>query len=213
MKPLAKHFVNSAKVKYFTKSIVENYSVMPSSKEVKEILVSVLPNVSDIDESTLDYFESIISDATSSSDSSLTISTNIKESLCPFLESYGIITDLDAAEVFDIRHKIYNHSIINELRTIKELCDAICKRLQLADNSSGSSKPHNSSYSDTPQLLNKVVQLSEVAKNQVSEDEQATIDDLWGLLKFKKKTVFHMNYYYIVVNILVIVNILLLYEL
>ena len=80
----------------------------------------------------------------------------------------------------------------------QELCDSICKRLKLSDNS-GSSKSNGGTgsgsgsgngngsgngsgggYSDIPQLLNKVVQLSEVAKKQVSEDEQATIDDLWG---------------------------------
>ncbi len=77
-------------------------SNMPTSKEVKEVLIAVLPNVSDIDDSTLDYFESIISDITSSSDSPATIAANIKDSMSPFLESYGIITDSDAAEVFDI---------------------------------------------------------------------------------------------------------------
>jgi hypothetical protein len=79
----------------------------------------------------------------------------------------------------------------------QELCDSICKRLKLSDNS-GSSKSNGGGggsgngcgngngsgsgggYSDTLQLLSKVVQLSEVAKKQVSEDEQATIDDLWG---------------------------------
>ena len=78
----------------------------------------------------------------------------------------------------------------------QELCDSICKRLKLSDNS-GSSKSNGGGggssgsgngngngsgggYSDIPQLLSKVVQLSEVAKKQVSEDEQATIDDLWG---------------------------------
>ena len=75
---------------------------MPTSKEVKEILISVLPNNSDIDDSTLDYLESIISDITSSAESPSTISNNIKESLSPFLESYGIITDSDAAEVIDM---------------------------------------------------------------------------------------------------------------
>jgi hypothetical protein len=75
---------------------------MPTSKEVKEILISVLPNNSDIDDSTLDYLESIISDITCSAESPSTISNNIKESLSPFLESYGIITDSDAAEVIDM---------------------------------------------------------------------------------------------------------------
>ena len=75
----------------------------------------------------------------------------------------------------------------------QELCDSICKRLKLSDNSgssksngggsgsgSGNGSGSGGGYSDTLQLLNKVVQLSEVAKKQVSEDEQATIDDLWG---------------------------------
>ena len=74
------------------------------------------------------------------------------------------------------------------------MCDSICKRLKLSDNSgssksnggggsgsgSGSGNGSGGGYSDTLQLLSKVMQLSEVAKKQVSEDEQATIDDLWG---------------------------------
>lgn len=67
--------------------------------DIKEILLQVLPRDSDLDDSTLEYFESIISDICSSPDNIHGIAVSLKEALAPFLESYGIVPSIDIGEV------------------------------------------------------------------------------------------------------------------
>jgi hypothetical protein len=66
---------------------------------LRDVICSILPSDSDIDDSTLDYFESLISDIKESSECHEAAMASVKESLTPFFESYGIAPDLEAAEV------------------------------------------------------------------------------------------------------------------
>jgi hypothetical protein len=63
---------------------------------IRSILQAVLP--SEIDESTLDYFESILTDMNSENKNHFDPAT-LNETLAPFLESYGLAEDSTEAEV------------------------------------------------------------------------------------------------------------------
>jgi len=54
------------------------------------------------------------------------------------------------------------------------MCDELCRKL-------GALGFKDVEY-ETPKLLNKSVLLSDLTKNQISIEEQATIDNLWGKL-------------------------------
>lgn len=120
-------------------------------RNIKGVLKSLLP---DIDDSTEDYFESMINDTGCDK-------VSLKENLAPFLESYGLSVDLESAEA---------------------ICEQICDALGVLGL-----KEHTVKEYDEPQLLEKSIQLSKVTKDQISETEQATIDQLWGLDDVRKK--------------------------
>jgi hypothetical protein len=63
---------------------------------LNEILHADFP---DLDDSTIEYFESIIGDVKNTSGSFSSMSFAMKESLSPFLESYGLASSLEIAEV------------------------------------------------------------------------------------------------------------------
>jgi hypothetical protein len=84
---------------------------------------------------------------------------SLTETLQPFIESYGI----DNADI--ICEKIYN------------------KLDSTINNTNTSSNTDN----DTPILLEKTIQLSEMNKLLISNEEQASLDTLWGFDKIREK--------------------------
>ena len=130
---------------------------MDTSK-VRSVLGALLP---EIDESTLDYFESMVMDSTTIDREGL------KETMAPFFESYGLATDLQHAE---------------------SLCDQLCDQLRdmgMKENTVSNRRKDEDAL--TPQLLHKAVVLSAVANSQLSEAEQAAVDSLWGFENVRKK--------------------------
>lgn len=112
------------------------------SQQVRSVLSSLL---SDIDDSTLDYFESIIVE------SGAVDRDSFKENLAPFFESYGFASDISNAE---------------------SLCDQLCDKLKdLGMREETNVKVAEEAY--TPQLLQKAVVLSAVANSQLSDAERA----------------------------------------
>ncbi|KAJ1414802.1 P-loop containing nucleoside triphosphate hydrolase protein [Ochromonadaceae sp. CCMP2298] len=118
------------------------------AEKVRAMLGELLP---DMDESTADYFESIVMDLD-------TIDrTAMKETLAPFIESYGFAEDLEGAE---------------------GVCDQLCDKLRDLGMSEG-----QAAKDDTPQLLDRAVVLSD---GQMSELERAAVDSMWGFEKVRK---------------------------
>lgn len=143
---------NYGRLNYIT-TVVPSINVVPMTEvNIRTVLRTLLP---DIDESTEDYFESMVSDIGCDLSS-------LKENLAPFIESYGLSADIETAEA---------------------ICDQICEQL----SSLGLKDPAKGNGDDVPQLLEKSVFLSQLAKSQVSETEQATIDQLWGFEEVRKK--------------------------
>jgi ATP-binding cassette, subfamily F, member 3 len=124
-------------------------------QRVREVLNGLLP---DLDESTVDYFESIVMESGSIDRAGL------KETLAPFFESYGCAEDLQSAE---------------------GLCDTLCDKLKGLGMQEETKKKID--YGDAPQLLDKTVTLSQVANTQLSEAEQAAVEALWGFGDVRKK--------------------------
>ncbi len=86
---------------------------------------------------------------------------SLSENMAPFIESYGLASDNTQALA---------------------ICEVIYKQL-----SQVGLKSNATICEDTPQLLEKVIILSEVAKSQVSKAEQEAIDTLWGFDKVRSK--------------------------
>jgi ATP-binding cassette, subfamily F, member 3 len=101
-------------------------------------------------------------------DNGLIDEESITETLGPFLESYGLASDAAQAEV---------------------VCDELCKRLR------GLGLKDDKNEDKSPKLLEKSVQFSDLAKQQISESEQQAIDSMWGFDKIREKrnTVFEMS--------------------
>ena len=101
-------------------------------------------------------------------DNGLIDEESITETLGPFLESYGLASDTAQAEV---------------------VCAELCKRLR------GLGLKDDKNEDKSPKLLEKSVQFSDLAKQQISESEQQAIDSMWGFDKIREKrnTVFEMS--------------------
>lgn len=94
-------------------------------------------------------------------DNGLIDEESITETLGPFLESYGLATDTTEAEV---------------------VCAELCKRLR------GLGLEDQKTIDDrAPKLLDKAILFSDLAKQQISEAEQAAIDQMWGFDKIREK--------------------------
>lgn len=126
------------------------------AEKVRSILQGLLP---EIDESTLDYFESIVTD------SNVIDRAGLKENMAPFFESYGLAADLEEAE---------------------SICDKLCDQLKgLGIKEENVVKMSDEAF--TPQLLNKAVTLSSVANTQLSDAEKAAVESMWGFADVRKK--------------------------
>jgi ATP-binding cassette subfamily F protein 3 len=121
------------------------------AEKVREMLGELLP---DMDESTAEYFESIVMDLESIDRSEL------KETLAPFIESYGFAEDLEGAE---------------------GVCDELCDKLKDLGMKEGLA-----AKDDTPVLLDRAVLLSDVANSQLSDQEKAAVEAMWGFEKVRK---------------------------
>ena len=101
-------------------------------------------------------------------DNGLIDEETITDTLGPFLESYGLANDTAEAEV---------------------VCAELCKRLR------GLGLKDDKNEDKAPKLLDKSVQFSDLAKQQISEAEQAAIDTMWGFDKIREKrnSVFEMS--------------------
>ena len=86
----------------------------------------------------------------------------IKETLAPFIESYGLVPSLEDAEL---------------------VCEALCTRLRTM----GLRDEDKSADLEAPKLLDNVVVISEVANSAFSAEEQATLDTLWGFDQIRGK--------------------------
>jgi len=133
------------------------------SSFVRPVLESVLKG---IDEDTLSYFIGMLVDETGDK-LQLQSEESLIESFAPFIEANGLADDSSKAE-------------------------ALCKEIyeKLSGQSSNSGKVVSAkadSYYDAPQLLEKVVRVGDLAKTQISESEQQTIDTLWGFDKVRSK--------------------------
>lgn len=124
--------------------------------KVRDVLQGLLCG---IDESTLDYFESMVVDSGSIDREGL------KENMAPFFESYGLAADLEDAE---------------------RICDKLCDELKnMGMKEENSKKIADEAY--TPKLLNKAVVLSDVANSQLTDAEKAAVDSMWGFENVRKK--------------------------
>jgi ATP-binding cassette subfamily F protein 3 len=135
---------------------------------VTKALLEQLPGLAE-DGDAQDYFKSLIMDT---SGGSAVDEATITETLAPFVESYGLAADTAAAEA---------------------LCGKLCKRLMelsglggTAGGTGGTKAGGGSAGDDGPKLLEKAVVFSDLAKSQISEAEQATLDTLWGFDKIRK---------------------------
>ena len=135
---------------------------------VSQALLEQLPGLSE-DGDAQEYFKSLIMDTTGGAVDEATIT----ETLAPFVESYGLAADTAEAEA---------------------LCGKLCKRLREMSGLGGSSGTGGgksaaggaATADDGPKLLDKAVVFSDLAKSQISEAEQATLDTLWGFDKIRK---------------------------
>jgi ATP-binding cassette subfamily F protein 3 len=139
--------------------IARNYSQYSRKMEAQKVRSVLSGLLSDIDESTLDYFESMIVE------SGAIDRDGLKENMAPFFESYGFATDLANAE---------------------SICDQLCDKLKdMGMKEETKAKVSEEAY--TPQLLSKAVVLSDVANSQLSEAERAAVESMWGFADVRKK--------------------------
>ena len=117
--------------------------------DVRRILQELLPS---IDENALEYFQTMVCDGNGIDED------NLKESLAPFIESFGLVADIKDAEV---------------------ICTQLCCRLR----NLGMKDEVVGEHTDTPKLLDKVTTFS----SQLSNTEQETLDTLWGFDKIREK--------------------------
>lgn len=129
---------------------------MPSEDDIKSILTELLPG---IDQDTIEYFYSLISETDVISNE-----TVIKETLVPFIESYGLADSEESAGL---------------------ICSQIFLRLSALVGSNGTGK--KASPGDEVQLLDKVVTLSVATQKTFSQTEQAALDSMWGFEKIRSK--------------------------
>jgi len=130
---------------------------MASEEAIKLILTELLPG---IDQDTIEYFYSLINET-----DVINNETVIKETLVPFIESYGIADSEAGAEL---------------------ICSQIFKRLSSIMESSNSGGGKKTGYDDV-HLLDKMITLSVATQNTFSETEKAALDSMWGFEKIRSK--------------------------
>jgi hypothetical protein len=102
-----------------------------------------------IDDDTLEYFESMITSGSVTDE-------GLRETLAPFIESYGLAeADLISGRIVDELHE-----------------------LNIMDS--------RDDRSDVPQLLEKSVLLSDVANNHLDAQDKANLETLWGFANVRK---------------------------
>eukprot|EP01041_Mallomonas_annulata_P005273 gene5273-10553_t len=104
-----------------------------------------------IDNDALEYFESMVVDGDKVD------VENLKETLAPFIESFGLASDISGAEA---------------------ICDELCVRLKSLG------MKNDQSVVESTVVLDKMISFS---KSNLSEAEQATVDTLWGFDKIREK--------------------------
>jgi hypothetical protein len=128
---------------------------------LRAVLVDTFP--AGIDDSILEYFLSILHEGDAKPDEEYLI-----ENIAPFIESYGLVPEGDSIE-----------------GVCKKLSSALTAITLKTSQSNERGNSHNDS--DEPQLLKKSIQLSDVAKNILSEHEQAAVNQMWGFDKIRTK--------------------------
>lgn len=130
-----------------------------SGADARSVLRSVLPG---IDEDALEYFDSLLADLGTTSGA--TNEASLKETLAPFIESYGLAQSLEEAE-------------------------AMCSQmwLKLFPGSTTSTATVAAIEDDGPKLLDKKVNFVELSKEQISQKEQERMDQMWGFDKIRDK--------------------------
>lgn len=121
------------------------------SHKVQSALQALLP---DIDDDTLAYFVSMIEDSGYEDREALT------DTLAPFIESYGLSSDLEAAETL-----------------CNQLCDQL-KELGVAEHVK---------EDDNPKLLDRTFILNDIADKHLTDAEKANVEDLWGFESIRNK--------------------------
>ena len=131
----------------------------PKESDIRKVLTELLTG---IDDDALDYFQSMITDAESIDEDGL------QENLAPFVESYGLASDLSEAN---------------------KICSELCVRLRGMgmEDSAGGGTGGNGGGGEQSLLLEKSIMLSDITNCQISESEQATIDTLWGFDSIRNK--------------------------
>ena len=127
-------------------------------EDVAKALLEKLPGLAS-DTDALDYFKSLILD------NGLLDEESISETLAPFIESYGLAEDTAEAE---------------------SICSDLCKRLRSLSGMGDAKAAKSTTKDDGPKLLDKAIVFSDLAKNQISDAEQASIDTMWGFDKIRK---------------------------
>ena len=115
-----------------------------------------------IDENILEYFVSILQESDARVDEEY-----LTEHLAPFIESYGLVPEDSTSE---------------------QICGTLSSKLASAFGLGADAlKSLSLQVDDMPKLLEKSIQLSELSKTLLSENEQATVDNLWGFNKIRNK--------------------------
>ncbi|RYG69756.1 hypothetical protein EON64_01955 [archaeon] len=120
--------------------------------DIKDIIQKHLIGV---DDDTLEYFESMIT-------SGSVKDQELRETLAPFIESYGLAASSEEAD--DLSAKI-----VNEMRDAGILGD----------------KPEENDSS--PRLLEKSVLLANALDSMMSAEDRANVEAMWGLENVRKK--------------------------
>ena len=128
---------------------------MASEDAIKAILTELLPG---IDQDTIEYFYFLINETDVINNENV-----IKETLVPFIESYGIADSEESAGL---------------------ICSQIFQRLHTVIASSGGGKKTSG---DEVQLLDKMITLSVAIQNTFSQTEKAALDSMWGFEKIRSK--------------------------
>lgn len=92
-------------------------------------------------------------------DTEAVTASGLKEALAPFIESYGYASSLEEAEIM----------CENMLLHISGLKDTVNEE------------------DDSPARLGRTVNMSDIAKTQLSAEEQAQVETLWGFENVRKK--------------------------
>ena len=122
------------------------------SESVKEILEEVLVG---LDKDTIDYFSSLVFDGDSLNDEA-----TIKDTLVPFIESYGLVEDGQGAIL---------------------KCDELIEKLKAIGITN-----NNNNHFEEVHVLDKAINFN-TTKLAFSETERAALDTMWGFDSIRNK--------------------------